>query len=101
MLRGIFITRWGKSALGRIPRLHSQIGAPDRNRTCDHLLRRQMLYPTELRAQPCTLIRTKSGIGQAHFPKHVGYGGAVGIHVLLIGPRLEASEFCIKCIEAT
>jgi hypothetical protein len=26
------------------------IGAPDRNRTCDHRLRRPMLYPTELRA---------------------------------------------------
>ena len=25
-------------------------GLPDRNRTCDPLLRRQMLYPTELRA---------------------------------------------------
>ena len=26
-------------------------GAPGRTRTCDHLLRRQVLYPTELQAQ--------------------------------------------------
>jgi hypothetical protein len=29
---------------------HHKIGLPDRIRTCDPLLRRQMLYPTELRA---------------------------------------------------
>ena len=31
-------------------RRKAKTGTPDRTRTCDPLLRRQMLYPTELRA---------------------------------------------------
>ena len=30
--------------------MSGESGAPGRIRTCDHLLRRQMLYPTELQA---------------------------------------------------
>ena len=33
-------------------------GAPGRIRTCDHLLRRQMLYPTELQALECLNVLT-------------------------------------------
>ena len=36
------------------------IGAPDRNRTCDHRLRRPMLYPTELRAHARKIVYLES-----------------------------------------
>jgi hypothetical protein len=34
---------------------------PDRNRTCNLLLRRQLLYPVELRAPKCSQRRSSSG----------------------------------------
>ena len=46
-------TNWATTAItiakriGKICRLN---GAPGRIRTCDHLLRREMLYPAELQA---------------------------------------------------
>ncbi len=35
----------------RQPARYELIGDPDRIRTCDHLLRRQVLYPAELRGR--------------------------------------------------
>ena len=45
-------TNWATTAIttakeGKVCRLN---GAPGRIRTCDHLLRREMLYPAELQA---------------------------------------------------
>lgn len=40
-------------------------GAPDRIRTCDPLLRRQVLYPTELRALSTGRIAVYSGLGKS------------------------------------
>jgi hypothetical protein len=37
-------------------------GALGANRTRDRLLRRQMLYPTELRAQNCLAAKTLTGM---------------------------------------
>jgi hypothetical protein len=39
-------------------------GAPDRIRTCDHPLRRRMLYPAELRAQMNPKSQAKNWSGQ-------------------------------------
>ena len=44
-------------------------GAPDRIRTCDHPLRRRMLYPAELRAH-CSVQRSDQGLPLAPFPVH-------------------------------
>ena len=41
-------TNWAIAAI-----VMQAYGAPGRIRTCDHLLRRQMLYPTELQALEC------------------------------------------------
>ena len=41
----------GSPSGGELSEALDFIGAPGGNRTHDHLLRRQMLYPTELRAQ--------------------------------------------------
>ena len=38
---------WGNPA-----RTQGEFGDPCRNRTCDNLLRRQVLYPAELRGRP-------------------------------------------------
>jgi hypothetical protein len=40
-------------------------GAPGGNRTPDHLLRRQMLYPTELRAHVRVLIASQRCVGKS------------------------------------
>ena len=47
----------------------SKNGAPDRIRTCDHPLRRRMLYPAELRAH-CSDKRRFQGIPLAPVPVH-------------------------------
>ncbi len=39
----------------------AKFGTPDRIRTCDPLLRRQMLYPTELRAHLGNIYKHKYG----------------------------------------
>ncbi len=44
-------------------------GAPDRIRTCDHPLRRRMLYPAELRAH-VSVQRSAQGLPLAPFPVH-------------------------------
>ena len=47
----------------------SKNGAPDRIRTCDHPLRRRMLYPAELRAH-CSAMRRFQGLPLAPVPVH-------------------------------
>ena len=44
---------------GRIGLRHPMIGAPGRSRTCDLMLRRHVLYPTELRARWLGLYRIR------------------------------------------
>jgi hypothetical protein len=42
-----------------VPEKHEIIGDPCRNRTCDNLLRRQVLYPAELRGLISVRRRTE------------------------------------------
>ena len=42
-------------------------GLPGRDRTCDHLLRRQVLYPTELRADRLVSMHVRKLVGVKRF----------------------------------
>ena len=56
------------------------IGDPDRIRTCDPLLRRQMLYPTELRDRSGQSIReTGANLKDRSFRFRAAEGAARGI----------------------
>ena len=64
----------GASDIFRNAAIDVKNGTPDRDRTCDPLLRRQLLYPTELRAlqlpiqKPSTFFFNAKDSGIEFFP---------------------------------
>jgi hypothetical protein len=55
MNTNVFMTDYGFFKMGSYRRMERFSGAPGKTRTCDPLIRSQILYPAELRAHPFSL----------------------------------------------